>query len=268
MSALLGKAGKKLFEKHLQAYEPPDPVYETYTNDRGKVKQRRVSARYPPYCLRTISDPDLQRELPPGLSERDAKILLAVKRRARRLDKGFNLCGLRFGYTFFLSLIPIVGDVTCAVLNYSLVVRKARQADIPQWLVSKMMANNALSLGVSFIPLVGDVILAVYGANSRNAALLEAYLAARGAAFLEANPDGVIPSTKKKGWWRMGGKSKPTVAPNDYGAAQSAGGSSHLTTHDVQQLRPGAGLKTGELVDGGGQGEEVAARHPPGALNV
>jgi hypothetical protein len=29
MSAMLGKAGKKLFEKHLEQYAPEDPLYET-----------------------------------------------------------------------------------------------------------------------------------------------------------------------------------------------------------------------------------------------
>jgi hypothetical protein len=42
MSAMLGKAGKKLFAKHLEQYAPEDPLYETYTNERGKKKQRKV----------------------------------------------------------------------------------------------------------------------------------------------------------------------------------------------------------------------------------
>jgi hypothetical protein len=33
MSAMLGKAGKKLLEKHLEQTAPPEPVYETYTNE-------------------------------------------------------------------------------------------------------------------------------------------------------------------------------------------------------------------------------------------
>lgn len=45
----------------------------------------------------------MQRELPPGLSTRDAKILKSVKRRAHYLDKGFKLCGMRFGWTFIIG---------------------------------------------------------------------------------------------------------------------------------------------------------------------
>jgi hypothetical protein len=41
-SKLAQKAGLKLFEKHIQAYTPVDPLYETYTDDRGKTKRRKV----------------------------------------------------------------------------------------------------------------------------------------------------------------------------------------------------------------------------------
>jgi len=43
MSAILGKAGKTLFEKHLEKYSPADPLYEYYTNDKGKQKRRKVN---------------------------------------------------------------------------------------------------------------------------------------------------------------------------------------------------------------------------------
>lgn len=45
----------------------------------------------------------VQRETPPGLSTRDAKILKSVQRRAHYLDKGFHVCGLRFGWTFIIG---------------------------------------------------------------------------------------------------------------------------------------------------------------------
>lgn len=46
-------------------------------------------------------------------------------------------------------------------LNYYIVVRKARQAELPPWLVRKMLVNNAVSAGVGLVPLAGDVMLAV-----------------------------------------------------------------------------------------------------------
>lgn len=84
-------------------------------------------------------------------------------------------CGLPLS----TGIIPGAGDAADAALNYLLVVRKARQAEIPGWLLRKMLANNAVSAGVGLVPVVGDIILAAYKANSRNAALLEEFLRIR-----------------------------------------------------------------------------------------
>ncbi|KAK7690994.1 hypothetical protein QCA50_006097 [Cerrena zonata] len=186
-------AGKKLFEKHIDQYTPADPLYETYTDKKGKERRRK-------------------RELPPGLSKRDAKILKSVKKRAHHLDKGFSLCGLRFGWTFVIGIIPGAGDVADAALNYLLVVRKARQAELPDWLIHKMLFNNAVSAAVGFVPLVGDIVLAVYKANSRNAALLEEFLRIRGEEFLKQeseriqNPDNVKPGAGREPGEHVPGK--------------------------------------------------------------
>ncbi len=42
MTSLLNTAGKKLFEKHLEQYAPSDPMYEFYTDNRGKQRRRKV----------------------------------------------------------------------------------------------------------------------------------------------------------------------------------------------------------------------------------
>lgn len=197
MTSLIEKTGKKLFEKHLERYSPQDPLYEFYTNKNGKQKRRK-------------------RQLPPGLSARDEAILRSVKKRAHYLDKGFSLCGIRFGWTFLIGLIPVVGDVADAVINYLLVVRKAQKADLPDWLVTRMLLNNAISAGVGFVPFVGDVILAIYKANSRNAALLDEFLRIRGAEFLklrEAEERGENPAT---------------------------------TSADIEQVKPGTGMTSSE----------------------
>ncbi|KAF9256669.1 hypothetical protein L218DRAFT_846890, partial [Marasmius fiardii PR-910] len=154
----LGTAGQKVLEKNLERYTPADPLYEE--------------------------------AIPPGLSEQDAKILKSVQQRAHYLDKGFSICGLRFGWSFIIGIIPGAGDIVDATLNYVLVVRKAKQADIPPWLLSRMLLNNAVSAGVGLVPLVGDIVLAMYKANSRNAALLEEFLRVRGEEFLQWEEEG------------------------------------------------------------------------------
>jgi hypothetical protein len=154
--------------------------------------------------------------LPPGLSAHDEAILRSVKKRAHYLDKGFSLCGIRFGWTFLIGLIPIAGDVADVLINYLLVVRKARKADLPDWLVTRMLLNNAISAGVGFVPLVGDVLLAVYKANSRNAALLDEFLRIRGAEFLKLRE------------------------------AEERGGNPDTTSADIEQIKPGTGMTPSE----------------------
>jgi hypothetical protein len=75
----------------------------------------------------------------------------------------------------------MVGDITDATLNYVLVVKPARKLDLPAGVTSQMLFNNAVSAGVGLVPLVGDIGLAVWKANWRNANLLEEFLAQRGA---------------------------------------------------------------------------------------
>ncbi|KJA14691.1 hypothetical protein HYPSUDRAFT_194879 [Hypholoma sublateritium FD-334 SS-4] len=219
MDSILQKTGKKLFEKHLEKYAPEDPLYEFYTDDKGREKRRK-------------------RDLPPGLSKRDARILRSVKRRAHYLDKGISLCGLRVGWTFFIGLIPLAGDVADALLNYLLVVRPARRADIPGWLLRRMLLNNAVSAGVGTIPIAGDVALAMFKANSRNAALLEEFLRIRGAEFIKAaGADAVHPEDASgRGWFGGGGKKKGKSA-----------GAAPLPAADLEQVKPGAGMSGDEM---------------------
>lgn len=74
-----------------------------------------------------------------------------------------------------------------------------------------MFFNNTVSAGVGLVPLVGDVAIATWKTNSRNAALLEEFLRIRGAEFL---------------------KSEAT------------------RTEDATTVKPGAGKAPGEVVPG------------------
>jgi len=187
-------------------------MYEEYVNENGKKKRRK-------------------RALPPGLSSRDAMILKSVQRRAHYLDKGFSVCGMRFGWTFIIGIIPIVGDFADALVNYILVVRKARQAEIPLWLVRRMLMNNAVSVVVGAIPIAGDILLAVYKANSRNAALLEEYLRIRGEEYIKRENKKQAGDSKKGENKNTGGKIADKPAP----------------TSDLEQIKPRAGKDTKQV---------------------
>lgn len=74
--------------------------------------------------------------------------------------------------------------------------------------------NNVISASVGFVPFIGDIILAQYKANSRNAALLEEYLRIRGEEFLKlqneisGNVAGTVPTAGKAGDLRPGAGAK------------------------------------------------------------
>lgn len=41
-SSLANKAARKIFAKNLENYTPVDPLYETYTDKKGKQRRRKV----------------------------------------------------------------------------------------------------------------------------------------------------------------------------------------------------------------------------------
>lgn len=91
MTSLVTKVGKKYATNHARQFEPEDPFYEFYDDGKGKQKRRK-------------------RAPPPGLTKKEAALLKKVARRAHYLDKGFYICGIRFGWTAMIGIIPGVGD--------------------------------------------------------------------------------------------------------------------------------------------------------------
>ncbi|KAF8644744.1 hypothetical protein AX16_008299 [Volvariella volvacea WC 439] len=240
-SALLQSAGKSVLSQQLQHYAPSDPYYET------PPPQSQGQGSSPPSKSKRRAKP-----IPPGLSAHDAKILLSIRKRAHRLDTGFTLCGIRFGWTFLIGLIPVIGDLTDFTLNHKLVVKKAEKGlEIPGWLVRKMVVINVCSAVVGSVPFVGDVIVGIWKANSRNVAMLEEYLRLRGEEYLKLRNEGLsaeeilaIPVNKE---------GKPTEAGAGAGAdngASTTGLHNAGKRRDKKQLRPGHGLKRGEIVPG------------------
>jgi hypothetical protein len=86
-----------------------------------------------------------------------------------------------------------------------------------------MLVNMAISAGIGLVPVIGDISIAVFKANSRNAALLEEYLRIRGEEYLkvqqrlmqneqgqgkipeETDPGESVPR-KRKGLWSPNSK--------------------------------------------------------------
>ncbi|KAI9816768.1 MAG: hypothetical protein M1827_001413 [Pycnora praestabilis] len=127
-----------------------------------------------------------RKALPPGLSENDGKVLTKVKRRAYRLDNSlFNCCGIRFGWSSVIGIVPAAGDTLDLFMAY-MVVRTCDQIDgkMPSSLRNKMMLNLAIDFFIGLVPFLGDLADAVFRANTRNAVELERFLRKRGAENL------------------------------------------------------------------------------------
>ena len=119
-----------------------------------------------------------------------------------------------------IAFIPIIGDIVVAFLSYYLIIKPAKQADLPPSIVNKMFFNNVVSVALSyvpshlpnntidelcflsphcrrnsyirhyqpsnrFIPLIGDILIGVWKVNLRNATLFEEFLRVRGEEYLK-----------------------------------------------------------------------------------
>ncbi|KAI7946823.1 hypothetical protein MJO29_011350, partial [Puccinia striiformis f. sp. tritici] len=171
---IAAKIARSFFKGQTAALEPRDPLYETSVHPQTGKRKRT------------------QRNIPPGLSKHEEKILKKVRTRAHYLDKGFSICGFRFGWTFLIGFIPVVGDAIDAALSYYLVIRPARKCDLPTLLLQRMLLNQMLATSIGLVPLIGDIIMAIWKVNSRNAALFEDYITLRAQNGLDlSKPDGV-----------------------------------------------------------------------------
>ncbi|KAI9801144.1 MAG: hypothetical protein M1825_003418 [Sarcosagium campestre] len=162
MTSLIAKyVGKRILgETAKNHFGTEDPYFETVPATRlgGKPKKRRKA-------------------LPPGLSDKDAKILVKAKRRAYRLDMGlFNFCGIRFGWGSVIGLVPVIGDVLDALLALMVIRTCTSVGTLPTMTKMTMIVNLAMDFVVGLIPFVGDLVDAAYKCNTRNVVLLENHL--------------------------------------------------------------------------------------------
>ena len=104
-----------------------------------------------------------------------------VRRRLARLawllDSSIPLPGTRFriGIDAILGLVPGLGDLAGVLLS-SYIVREAARVGAPPSVLTRMAFNVAVEGLVGVVPFAGDVFDAVWKANQRNYALLEAHL--------------------------------------------------------------------------------------------
>ncbi|KAL2271898.1 hypothetical protein VTJ83DRAFT_1269 [Remersonia thermophila] len=135
-----------------------------------------------------------EREVYPGLSPEDAAVLVKVRKMAYRYDQMFSFCGIRFGITTLIGLVPVLGDFFEVLLCWRL-IRVARKVagGLPSWMACLMVLNLLLDLLIGFVPVAGDFADLLYRANLRNAWMFEAYMRAKSEAIQNGgfvtNPD-------------------------------------------------------------------------------
>ncbi|KAK1832329.1 hypothetical protein QBC39DRAFT_256833 [Podospora conica] len=175
MNAVVGILGKKalgrLKDKDVKTNsENPYMEKVPVLNQRGEITKYK----------------ERERPLPDGLSSNDKQILHTVRRKAYKWDMSFRFCcfSSRFGWSFFIGLIPFFGDfVDLLVALY--IVKTCGKIDggLPKTMYGRMMWNIMLDFGIGLIPIVGDLADALYRANTRNAWLLDAYLTEKATAL-------------------------------------------------------------------------------------
>ena len=113
-----------------------------------------------------------------GAGGETARRLGRLRRLAHWLDDGIRLpvIGLHVGLDPILGLVPGIGDAAGAILGVWILVEAARLRASRATLLRMgvTIAGDAL---VGTIPLVGDVLDALWKENVRNVALLERHLA-------------------------------------------------------------------------------------------
>jgi hypothetical protein len=94
-------------------------------------------------------------------------------------DQAFAIPGTkwRFGLDALFGLVPGLGDIAGAMVAvYAMQV--ARQLNAPTAVRLHMLSNIALDALIGMVPIAGDLFDFAFKAQTRNLALLDAYLAA------------------------------------------------------------------------------------------
>lgn len=170
MTSLAAKfVAKKIFaERYSKGDSEPqvDPYYETVPATRLGMKTTKKR----------------KRALPPGLTPEEERVLTKAKKRAYRLDLSlFSLCGLRFGWSSVIGLIPAIGDVADMLLAM-IVFRTCCSVEPPlsSSTKAKMQMNIVIDFLIGLVPFIGDLADAAYKCNTKNVILLEEELRERG----------------------------------------------------------------------------------------
>jgi hypothetical protein len=101
--------------------------------------------------------------------------LAHLRELSRLFDSSIRVPGTdyRIGLDPILGLLPVLGDVPGATVS-AYIVAEAAAMGVPRETLARMGVNLVVDATVGSLPVVGDLFDAVWKANDRNVALLEA----------------------------------------------------------------------------------------------
>lgn len=103
----------------------------------------------------------------------------------------------RFGLQPIIGLVPVVGDMIGLVLTLYVIVQ-AWLVGAPRPMIVRMVGIALIDFVIGLVPVVGDAADAVFKANVRNMAMLDAHLAQR------LTPPKPPVSVWRRWWWVVG----------------------------------------------------------------
>ena len=117
------------------------------------------------------------------LGDDPASRIRRVRVLAKVLDNSITIpgTGWKIGFDPIVGLIPGIGDLIGAVLS-GYIILEAVRAEIPTFMLARMLVNVGIDTLLGAVPAVGDVFDAAWKSNMMNVALLERHLATTGNA--------------------------------------------------------------------------------------
>jgi hypothetical protein len=113
-----------------------------------------------------------------GKEERGRRALAHLRALTRLFDQAFAIPGTkwRFGVDALFGLVPGLGDIAGGLVAL-FALHVARIVGAPQVVQLRMLGNIAIDALIGMVPIAGDLFDFVFKAQTRNLALLDAYLA-------------------------------------------------------------------------------------------
>ena len=107
---------------------------------------------------------------------------------ARMLDTALRVPGtnIRFGADSLMGLLPVVGDLSGALVGLA-IINEGRKMGLPPNKLAKMLANVGVDTAVGSVPLLGDAFDVYFKSHKRNVGIILDHFAVDPADLVDPN---------------------------------------------------------------------------------